>query len=45
MKIIETKAVPAAIGLYSQAMVTGNLVYTSGQIPLSPESGQVAEVL
>jgi 2-iminobutanoate/2-iminopropanoate deaminase len=40
MKIIETKAAPAAIGPYSQAVVSGNLVYTSGQIPLSPESGQ-----
>jgi 2-iminobutanoate/2-iminopropanoate deaminase len=41
MKIIETKAAPAAIGPYSQAIVTGNLIFTSGQIPLSPESGQV----
>jgi len=41
MKIIETKAAPAAIGPYSQAMVTGNLIFTSGQIPLSAESGQV----
>ena len=42
MKIIQSGAAPAAIGPYSQAMVTGNLVYTSGQIPLNPESGEVA---
>jgi 2-iminobutanoate/2-iminopropanoate deaminase len=41
MKVIETKAAPAAIGPYSQAIVSGNLVYSSGQIPLSAESGQV----
>jgi 2-iminobutanoate/2-iminopropanoate deaminase len=41
MKVIETGAAPAAIGPYSQAMVTGNLVYTSGQIPLDPKSGEV----
>ena len=41
MKIIETKSAPAAIGPYSQAYASGNLVFTSGQIPLSAESGQV----
>jgi 2-iminobutanoate/2-iminopropanoate deaminase len=41
MKVIQTGAAPAAIGPYSQAMVTGNLVYTSGQIPLNPETGEV----
>jgi 2-iminobutanoate/2-iminopropanoate deaminase len=41
MKVIETKAAPAAIGPYSQALVTGNLVFSSGQIPLSPETGEV----
>jgi len=35
MKIIQTNAAPAAIGPYSQAIVSGNLVFTSGQIPLS----------
>ena len=34
-----TDKAPAAIGPYSQAMVVGNLVFTSGQIPLSPETG------
>ena len=41
MKAIHTDKAPAAIGPYSQAIVTGNLVFTSGQIPLSPVSGQV----
>ena len=36
---IHTENAPAAIGPYSQAMVVGNLVFTSGQIPLDPESG------
>lgn len=38
---IETKNAPAAIGPYSQAVVTGNLVFTSGQIPLNPETAQI----
>ncbi len=37
MKTITTDRAPAAIGPYSQAMVVGNMVYTSGQIPLTPE--------
>jgi 2-iminobutanoate/2-iminopropanoate deaminase len=41
MKAVQTSAAPAAIGPYSQAMITGNFVFTSGQIPLSPESGQI----
>ena len=36
---IQTKKAPAAIGPYSQAMVVGNLIFTSGQIPLNPETG------
>ena len=36
MKIISTKEAPAAIGPYSQAIQVGNLVYTSGQIPIDP---------
>lgn len=39
MKKIETKMAPAAIGPYSQAVVVGNLIFTSGQIPLNPENG------
>ena len=41
MKAVQTNTAPAAIGPYSQAMISGNLVYTSGQIPLSPESGEL----
>ncbi len=36
---VETSNAPAAIGPYSQAIVTGNLIFTSGQIPLNPETG------
>jgi 2-iminobutanoate/2-iminopropanoate deaminase len=42
MKEIQTTAAPAAIGPYSQGFVSGNLVFTSGQIPLLPESGETA---
>ena len=41
MKGISTDKAPAAIGPYSQAIVTGSLVYTSGQIPLDPATGAV----
>ena len=41
MKVIQTKAAPAAIGPYSQAMISGNLVFGSGQLALSPESGEL----
>jgi len=41
MKTIQTNAAPAAIGPYSQAVVSGNLLFTSGQIPLSAQDGQV----
>ena len=36
---VQTDKAPAAIGPYSQAICVGNLVFTSGQIPLNPESG------
>jgi reactive intermediate/imine deaminase len=38
---ISTPAAPAAIGPYSQAIRTGNLVFLSGQIPLDPATGQL----
>lgn len=41
MKAISTKNAPAAIGPYSQAIVIGDLLYTSGQIPLDPDSGKL----
>ena len=43
MKKISTDRVPAAIGPYSQAIVHGDLVFTSGQIPLDPSTGAVVE--
>jgi 2-iminobutanoate/2-iminopropanoate deaminase len=42
MKTIEAKGAPAAIGPYSHAQVSGGLVFTSGQIPLDPKTGDVA---
>lgn len=41
MKIISTEKAPAAIGPYSQGMIVGKFVYTSGQIPLDPTTGAV----
>lgn len=41
MNIISTKNAPEAIGPYSQAIVTGSLIYTSGQIPINPASGKI----
>ena len=41
MEKIHTDKAPAAIGPYSQAMSIGNLVFTSGQIPINPESGNI----
>ena len=41
MKKIFTDKAPAAIGPYSQAMAVGNLLYTSGQIPINPASGNI----
>ena len=40
-RIVETEKAPKAIGPYSQAVVCGNIVYTSGQIAINPESGNV----
>ena len=45
MKAVSTNKAPAAIGPYSQAQIVGNLVYTSGQIPIIPETGALAEGL
>ena len=41
MKYVQTEAAPAAIGPYSQAVISGNFIYASGQIPLSPGNGEV----
>lgn len=42
-KIIETVDAPAAIGPYSQAVVAGDLLFTSGQLPLDPATGKMPE--
>ena len=39
-----TKKAPAAIGPYSQAIQVGGLVYTSGQLPINPETGALVEI-
>lgn len=41
MKKVQTDRAPAAIGPYSQGVVTGGVLYTSGQIPIDPLSGEV----
>ena len=43
MKVLETKNAPGAIGPYSQGYVVNGFVYTSGQIPVDPVSGQIPE--
>ncbi len=42
-KAIQTTKAPAALGTYSQAIQTGNLVFISGQIPLVPETMEIVE--
>lgn len=41
MKTVSTDKAPAAIGPYSQAKICGDLVFTSGQIPVDPETSQI----
>lgn len=43
MKETKTNNAPAAIGPYSQAITVGNLLFTSGQIPINPENGEIPE--
>ena len=43
MKVIATTNAPGAIGPYSQGMIVGGFVYTSGQIPVDPTTGNVPE--
>ena len=43
MKILETKNAPGAIGPYSQGYAVNGFVYTSGQIPVDPATGQIPE--
>ena len=41
MKTLETKKAPAAIGPYSQAMILNDVLFTSGQIPINPATGEI----
>lgn len=41
IKKVNTNQAPAAIGPYSQAIIYGNMLFTSGQIPVDPKTGEV----
>lgn len=41
LKTIHTDKAPAAVGPYSQAIQVGNLIFTSGQIPIDPKTGEL----
>lgn len=43
MKLVNTEKAPGAIGPYSQAYEVNGVVYTSGQIPVNPENGEVPD--
>ena len=43
MEIVVSKEAPSAIGPYSQAIIENGMVYTSGQIPLLPETGELVD--
>ncbi|GAB6143306.1 RidA family protein [Desulfocicer niacini] len=43
-KTVNTANAPAAIGPYSQGVVTGNLLFTSGQLPIDPATGKIPDV-
>ena len=45
IKKISTKKAPAAIGPYSQALDTGNMLFISGQIPIDPATGVMADTV
>ncbi|MHC1683500.1 MAG: RidA family protein [Clostridiaceae bacterium] len=42
-EIISTSNAPGAIGPYSQAVKVGNVLYTSGQLPINPETGEMVK--
>lgn len=42
-KIITTRNAPAAIGPYSQAVLSGNTLYISGQVPIDPSTAKIVE--
>lgn len=41
MKVVSTEKAPSAIGPYSQAIISGGMVYTSGQIAIDPATGNI----
>lgn len=41
LNLISTEKAPAAVGPYSQGVSTGNLIFTSGQLPIVPETGEL----
>lgn len=43
VRIVHTEKAPAAIGPYSQGVITGNLLFTAGQIALDPATGQIVQ--
>lgn len=43
INVVSTEKAPAAIGPYSQALIAGSFVYTSGQIPINPETGEIVK--
>ena len=44
-QVIDTKKAPAAIGPYSQAWLCGNMLFTSGQLGINPETGELPETI
>ncbi|GAB1253767.1 RidA family protein [Desulfovibrio falkowii] len=42
-EVISTDKAPAAVGPYSQAIKTGNLIFLSGQVPIDPATGKLVE--
>ncbi|MBI6871958.1 RidA family protein [Clostridium aciditolerans] len=44
-QIISTNNAPAAIGPYSQGVIVRDTVYTSGQLPINPQTGEIAETI
>lgn len=41
--VIKTKKAPGAIGPYSQGIITGNMIFTSGQLPMNVETGEMPD--
>lgn len=45
MKIIDTKSAPEAIGPYSQGFIINGFIFTSGQLPINPETGKIGTTI